>query len=87
MLVGLPRAMFRDGERMCALLLQERTRVAREEQKRKREHQKKVKQQLEEDKMIRKLKPIVAKAGSLSVQELKDHATSITSFMTENGRC
>jgi hypothetical protein len=87
MLVDLPCALFRDGEGVRFAGTQERTRVAREEQKRKKEHQKKVKQQLEEDKMIRKMKPIVAKAGSLSVQELKDHATSITTFMTENGRC
>ena len=60
--------------------------MVREEQKRKKEHQKKVKQQLEEDKMIRKMKPIVSKAGSLTAKELAEHAASITAFLAENGR-
>ena len=60
--------------------------MVREEQKRKKEHQKKVKQQLEEDKMIRKMKPILSKADSLSAAELADHATSIAAFLAENGR-
>ena len=58
----------------------------REEQKRKKDHQKKVKQQVEEDKMIRRLKPIVAKASTLTVEQLKAHAESITVFVAENGR-
>jgi hypothetical protein len=66
--------------------VQERTRVVREEQTRKKEHQKKVKQQLEEDKIIRKLKPILAKASTLPADELRRHAESITAFVAENGR-
>lgn len=72
-----------DCPHACA---QERTRVVREEQKRKKEHQKKVKQQLEEDKMIRKLKPILAKVRTLSADELRMHAEAITAFVAENGR-
>jgi hypothetical protein len=56
----------------------------REEQTRKKEHQKKVKKQLEEDKMIRKMKAIVSKAGSLTAEELVRHAASITSFLAES---
>jgi len=42
--------------------------VVRDEQKRKKEHQKTVKQGLEEDKIIRKMKPIVRLAKNLSVE-------------------
>ena len=60
--------------------------MVREEQKRKKEHQKKVKQQLEEDKMIRKMKPILSKADSLTAAQLADHAASITDFLPKKGR-
>eukprot|EP00277_Geminigera_cryophila_P032949 CAMPEP_0173128094 /NCGR_PEP_ID=MMETSP1102-20130122/58267_1 /TAXON_ID=49646 /ORGANISM="Geminigera sp., Strain Caron Lab Isolate" /LENGTH=507 /DNA_ID=CAMNT_0014038007 /DNA_START=68 /DNA_END=1591 /DNA_ORIENTATION=+ len=66
--------------------MEDRTRVVRDEQKRKKEHQKTVKQGLEEDKIIRKMKPIVRLAKNLSVEELKTHAETIVAFMTENGR-
>jgi len=42
--------------------------VVRDEQKRNKEHQKTVKQGLEEDKIIRKMKPIVRLAKNLSVE-------------------
>ncbi len=66
--------------------MEERTLLVRAEQKRKKEHEKKVKQQLEEDRMIRKLKPIVRRAKNLSVDELRAHVEAIETFVAENGR-
>ena len=45
-----------------------------------------MKQQVEEDKMVRKMKPVVARASKLTIGELTAHAEAIASFFTENGR-
>lgn len=66
--------------------MEDRTLLVRAEQKRKKEDEKKVKQQLEEDRMIRKMKPIVSKVKTLSVDELRAHVEAIETFVAENGR-
>ena len=66
--------------------MEERTLLVWAEQKRKKDHEKKVKQQLEEYRMIRKMKPIVSRAKNFSVDELRAHVEAIETFVAENGR-